>query len=665
MTSHPLQPDERLVSGPEQCATGLFGTPHQDHRQPGFARRLDLGVGRRAAGVFRNDHVDPFGGEETGLGGLVERAALEDEAQTGREWRCVRGIDQPGDVVMLRRAGKGGKLKPSDAEEHAARGNIGGKEPRGGPGAVHLGPSVAVFLYPGRTQNRGERQADLRAGRDRICRDPRRERVRRIDDCIRGVLPDPARQALNAAKAADPQWQRLRSGRFCATGERQHGVEARISRDEPGKGRGFCRAAEDQDAHHGGHRMTAGPDHGIAGRWLSIIGIGEDGAPGLSAVARGLIEGAELVAGGKRHLALAAGHIRGRALAWPTPLADGVAEVLAHRGRPVAVLASGDPFHYGIGNMLAAQVPAAEFICLPQPSAFSLAAARMGWGLQDVAVVSLHGRALCGIVRHLHPGARILALSWDGTTPGQLADLLAARGMGRSRLTVLEALGGEQERIREAVAAQFALGGIAALNIIALEVTADSGAMIIPFASGLEDALFESDGQLTKRDVRAVTLSALAPRWGELLWDIGLGSGSIAIEWLLCHPSLRAIGIERDGARADRALRNAAALGVPDLRVVRGEAPEALAGLPQPDVIFIGGGGSDETIFSAAWAALKPGGRLVANVVTLEGEARLGRRFARLGGDLVRLEVSRADGLGRMYGWRPAMPVTQWRVVKP
>ncbi len=411
--------------------------------------------------------------------------------------------------------------------------------------------------------------------------------------------------------------------------------------------------------------MTDAADHGTAGRWLSIIGIGEDGAAGLSPVARGLIESAELVAGGRRHLALAEDHIKGSTLPWPSPIADGIAEVLRRRGRPVAVLASGDPFHHGIGKQLAAKVAPGEFLCLPQPSAFSLAAARMGWALQDTTLVSLHGRALEGILRHLHPGARILALSWDESTPGKLADLLAARGMGQSRLTVLEALGGASERVRAAEAAAFDLGGIAPLNTIALEVAAGPRAMVIPFACGLDDALFEHDGQITKREIRALTLSALAPRHGELLWDIGLGSGSVAIEWLLCHPSLRAIGIERRTERADRALRNAAALGVPDLQVVKGDAPSVFAGLPQPDVIFIGGGSSNEALFTAAWAALKPGGRLVANVVTLEGEALTGRRFGRLGGELVRLEVSRADGLGRMYGWRPAMPVTQWRVTKP
>jgi precorrin-6Y C5,15-methyltransferase (decarboxylating) len=418
----------------------------------------------------------------------------------------------------------------------------------------------------------------------------------------------------------------------------------------------------DATDHHSPDPVTS--DHATPRRWLSIIGIGEDGASGLSPVARGLIEAAELVVGGRRHLSLAETHIRGRSLAWPSPLADGVAEIVKARGRPVAVLASGDPFHYGVGKQLAEAVPAEELLCLPQPSAFSLAAARVGWALQDIAMVTLHGRALEGIVRHLHPRARILALSWDETTPAKLADLLAAHGMGRSRLTVLEALGGPKERIRAVTVQGFDLADITPLNTVALEIEADAAAPVIPYAPGLDDALFETDGQLTKREIRAVTVSALAPRHGELLWDIGLGSGSVAIEWLLCHPSLRAIGVERSGERADRALRNAAALGVPDLQIARGPAPAALAGLPAPDAVFLGGAISDDAVFSAAWDALKPGGRLVANAVTLEGEAKLGRRFARLGGELIRIDVARADSIGRLFGWRPAMPITQWRVRK-
>ena len=301
------------------------------------------------------------------------------------------------------------------------------------------------------------------------------------------------------------------------------------------------------------------------------------------------------------------------------------------------------------------------------PLSFSLAAARLGWSLQDVALVSLHGRALEGIVRHLQPGARILALSWDGETPAKLAKLLVERGMGASSITVLEAMGGPRERVRRAAATDFDLGEIAPLNTIALEVDASPDATVLGLAPGLDDALFEHDGQLTKREVRAVTLSALAPRQGELLWDVGLGAGSIAIEWLLRHPSLKAIGIEDQPERAARAARNAAALGTPDLVIVQKRAPEAFAGLPAPDAVFIGGGLSDPGVFDAAWPALKPGGRLVANAVSLQSEARLIEYFQRHGGELVRLEVAKAGkaGSGGVFVWRPAAPIIQWRARKP
>jgi precorrin-6B C5,15-methyltransferase / cobalt-precorrin-6B C5,C15-methyltransferase len=411
--------------------------------------------------------------------------------------------------------------------------------------------------------------------------------------------------------------------------------------------------------------MMAEPAICTARRWLSIVGIGEDGVQGLSTVARQLIGSAELVVGGARHLELTNELIRGRRLAWPSPIGDAFPEIARYRGRPVAVLASGDPFHFGVGKQIAAFVPADEFVCLPRPSAFSLAAARMGWALQDVSLVTLHGRALNGIVRHLQPGARILALSWDGATPRQLSELLATHHMGQTRMTVLEAMGGACERMRHATASNFKIEEIQPLNTIAIEVVAEPEAVVIPLTPGLDDDWFEHDGQLTKREIRAVTLSSLRPQRGQLLWDIGLGAGSVAIEWLLQHPSLRAIGIEANLDRAGRAARNAAALGAPELEIVEGSAPEALAGLARPDAVFIGGGMMDDGVFAAAWSALKPGGRLVANAVSLETEARLAGYFQQFGGDLIRLQVTRADRVGAMSGWRPAMPVTQWRVRKP
>jgi len=409
------------------------------------------------------------------------------------------------------------------------------------------------------------------------------------------------------------------------------------------------------------------PERCPSSRWLSVIGIGEDGVAGLSSAAQALIASAELVVGGKRHLDLADSLIRGRRLAWPSPIGDALPEIARHRGRPVVVLASGDPFHYGVGDLLMRAVPAVETLCLPHPSSFSLAAARLGWSLQAVALVSLHGRALEAVVRHLHPGARVLALSWDGDTPRQLAGLLVARGMGQSRLTVLESMGGPRERMRQATAAGFDLADVAGLNTIALEVEAPPRAAVVALAPGLDDGLFENDGQLTKREVRAATIAALGPRWGELLWDVGLGAGSVAIEWLLRHPSLRAIGIEDRPERAARAARNAAALGTPDLRIVQKRAPEGFADLPAPDAVFLGGGLSDPGVFDAAWSHLKPGGRLVANAVSLQSEARLIELFQLHGGELVRLEVAKAGkaGTGNVFVWRQAAPIVQWRVWKP
>src|SRR4029453_4560138 len=246
--------------------------------------------------------------------------------------------------------------------------------------------------------------------------------------------------------------------------------------------------------------MTKGQATCTAVRWLSIVGIGEDGVDGLSPVAQRLIASAELVVGGRRHLGLADRLIRGPRLAWPSPIGDALPEIGKQRGRPVVVLASGDPFHYGVGDLLMRSFSAAETLCLPHSSSFSLAAARLGWSLQDVALVSLHGRALEGVIRYLQPAAWLLALSWDGETPAKLARLLVERGMGQSSLTVLEAMGGPHERIRRTTAACFDLADVAALNTIALEVTAGADATVLALAAGLDDSLFEHDGQLTKRE---------------------------------------------------------------------------------------------------------------------------------------------------------------------
>jgi precorrin-6Y C5,15-methyltransferase (decarboxylating) len=401
------------------------------------------------------------------------------------------------------------------------------------------------------------------------------------------------------------------------------------------------------------------------GRWLSIIGIGEDGLAGLSDAARTLIAQAALVVGGQRHLDLVADAVKGEAMAWPSPLDGAFPTILARRGAPVCVVATGDPFFYGVGSVLAGLVSPDEMLCLPGISAFSLAANRLGWALQECALVTLHGRALERVIPALQPNSRLLALSWDGTTPAKLAELLVRHGFGEASMTVCEAMGGPDERLRSVVARDFDLAGIASLNLVALDMPAAPGARAIPLSPGLPDDWFEHDGQLTKRDIRAVTLSVLAPRRGELLWDIGAGSGSVGIEWMLAHPANRAVAVERDETRAGRIARNAASLGVPDLKIVHGAAPAVLEGLPAPDAVFIGGGATGAGVIDAAWVALSPGGRLVVNGITIETQAELTRRFKTLGGDLTTIQISHADPVGGFHGMRPAMPVTQWSVTKP
>ena len=395
-------------------------------------------------------------------------------------------------------------------------------------------------------------------------------------------------------------------------------------------------------------------------RWLSIVGIGEDGVDGLSPAARGLVSAADIVFGGERHLALAAPLIHGTARAWPSPFEQGIEEVLSHRGGNVCVLASGDPFHFGVGSVLARHVDRDETLVVPAPSAFSLAAARLGWSLQETALISLHGRSLDFVRPFLQQGARVLALTSDADGPAALADLLYDSGFGASIFHVLEALGGPRERVRTTLAGNFQLTDIHPLNLVGIDVIELTDPRVITRAAGLPDALFEHDSQITKREIRAITLSSLCPRRGELLWDVGAGAGSVAIEWMLADPSLRAIAVEAHPQRAARIRRNAAALGVPNLQVVEGTAPDALRGLATPDAIFIGGGVSYPGVIDAAVSALDYLGRLVVNAVTLESEALLMARHASLGGELIRVALTRTTAVGNKTGWRPAMPVTQW-----
>ncbi|HEX2115415.1 MAG TPA: precorrin-6y C5,15-methyltransferase (decarboxylating) subunit CbiE [Alphaproteobacteria bacterium] len=396
--------------------------------------------------------------------------------------------------------------------------------------------------------------------------------------------------------------------------------------------------------------------------WLSVIGIGADGMAGLTPAAQAIVHAAEVLVGGVRHVAMVNGSAE--RLTWETPLSRTVEAIAARRGRRVVVLATGDPMWFGIGVTLARRFPPGEIAILPHLSAFSLAAARMGWPLAETEAITLHGRPLELLALHLAPGARVLVLSENGGTPARVAGFLRERGWSRSTITVLENLGAAEERRVSGIAAQWNGAPCADLNTMAVECIADAGTRILSRAPGLPDEAFTHDGQLTKREIRAATLAALIPLPGQLLWDVGAGCGSIAIEWMRAARGTCAIAIERAPARQAVIAQNAAMLGVPKLRVVAGTAPDALAGLDRPDAIFIGGGLSDRTVIDACWAALKPAGRIVANAVTLDGEASLVAARSKHGGDLTRISISRAGAVGTRAAWRPLMPVTQWSASK-
>ncbi|MBW7920628.1 MAG: precorrin-6y C5,15-methyltransferase (decarboxylating) subunit CbiE [Rubellimicrobium sp.] len=390
--------------------------------------------------------------------------------------------------------------------------------------------------------------------------------------------------------------------------------------------------------------------------WLSIIGIGEDGLPGLSGASRDALARAQVVFGGPRHLAMI-DHADKRP--WPVPFS--VAPVLELRGRAVAVLASGDPFWHGAGGVLAAALAPGEWRACPAPSVVSLAAARLGWRLEHVTALGLHAAPVARLRAHLAPGRRIIATLRDGAAVAELAAYLVEAGFGATTLQVMESLGGPSERIRSLCARDPVPGDIGPLVTVALQVAGDGAT--VPRASGIADTFFEHDGQITKRPVRALALSALAPRGGELLWDIGAGSGSVGIEWLLAHPDNRTIAVERDPARAARARANAARLGVAGLDLREGPALDLLPDLPPPQAVFVGGG-ADRALLRVLWGRLPEGCRLVVHAVTLETESLLAHWHRKRGGSLLRVDLAEAAPLGERRGWRASFPVVQWSVTR-
>jgi precorrin-6B C5,15-methyltransferase / cobalt-precorrin-6B C5,C15-methyltransferase len=411
----------------------------------------------------------------------------------------------------------------------------------------------------------------------------------------------------------------------------------------------------------------------VKSTWLTVIGIGDDGLAGLSPIASSLLAQAQIIFGGKRHLAMLPAKDLRTQIAWQAPFSQSIEQIITHRGQQVCVLASGDPLCYGVGSSLQQAFrdrnldPLLEMLTIPSPSAFSLASSRLGWTFSEIETVSLCGRSLQLIHPLIYPKAKILALSADRQTPLQLAKILQKCGGGAIKMTILEHLGGVQEKIISDQVADWVQANseitIADLHTIALECPDFiTGYSRFP---GLPDDAYVHDGQLTKQKVRAVTLAALAPFPGQLLWDVGAGNGSISIEWLRCHPRNQALAIEQHPQRRQNIALNAANLGVPNLQIISGQAPEILTGLPAPDAIFIGGGLTISGLFESCWQALKPGGKLVANGVTVETEQRIFQLQQQYGGSLDRLALQKAEPVGKFLGWKASSPVTQWVVNKP
>jgi precorrin-6B C5,15-methyltransferase / cobalt-precorrin-6B C5,C15-methyltransferase len=402
---------------------------------------------------------------------------------------------------------------------------------------------------------------------------------------------------------------------------------------------------------------------GVSPQTVTVAGIGADGWAGLSPRSQAAIEHASVVIGGPRQLALLPDSVAARRIPLPSPLLPGLPGLIAEHagawpaGGGLVVLASGDPMFYGIGSTLVRLLGAERVSVLPHPSSVSLAAARLGWPLDDVDVLSLVGRPLELLHPALQPGRRVLALTAETSAAADIRKLLEVRGFGTSPVMLLADLGGPAETVGPAGRQPHSR-----LAIVAIDCRLDPGTAPLPRTPGLPEEAFEEDGQITKREIRALALAALAPIPGQLLWDVGAGSGSVGIEWMRTHPASRAVAVEPRADRRDRIARNAAALGVPGLVVVPGAAPDALTGLPRPDAVFIGGGVTAEGVVQACWGALGPGGRLVANAVTIEGEIALAGWQRELGGSLTRIAVERAGGLGGFTAWRPALPVVQWSV---
>src|SRR3954453_23518362 len=568
---------------------------------------------------------------------------------------------QPGPAPRLR---AGDRVRPGPAPARPGHVRQHGSRRRRRPGCqsdrrrrADLRHRLSRCRGGGRRRLRGQSCADAATPRGRRAR----------GGGHRGRLPVGARSLCGAAACLPRPGRRRRRARGPGhhRGDR-HGRALPAARGRPPRrdrlrrpaARGRARAAA------GGGGRPGGGAAGVTNR-LVVVGIGADGWDGLSPAARRAIERADGLRGRARQLALVPAEVSAERMPWPSPMGPELAALArAHPGRRVVVLASGDPMLSGVGTSLVRLHGPGVVEVVPHPSSVSLACARLGWAVEETNVVCVVGRPVELLVPHVTPGRRLLVLGSGTFAPAEVAKLLAGEGYGASRLTALAQLGGPDEQRFTGTAAGWPHAETDPLVVTAVEVVADPGTVPLPAVPGLPDDAYAHDGQLTKRDVRAVTLARLAPLPGQLLWDVGAGAGSIGIEWMGGDPSFRAGAGGAGPGRAARITANATRLGVPGLQVVAGRAPDALAGLASPDAVFVGGGATVPGVLEACWNALAPGGRLGGNAVTLEGEALLAGWRARVGGELTRLSVAHAAPVGGFTSFKPALPVTIWSVTK-
>jgi precorrin-6Y C5,15-methyltransferase (decarboxylating) len=399
-------------------------------------------------------------------------------------------------------------------------------------------------------------------------------------------------------------------------------------------------------------------------KWLTIIGMGEDGYEGLSATAKLVLKNTDVIVGSERLFSFLPA-LKAERQEWPQPFSAVVDQMKPLRGRNTVILATGDPMNYGVARKLLEFIPFAEMTVIPHLSAFSHAASRMGWSLPDCDTLTLHGRDAANIESFIQPNAKLIVLTADASTIPEVARRLVARGFEKSSATVLENMGGERETKSSFIADALSTRAFSDLNTLAVQCVAGQNAKVWSRLAGLPDDAFIHDGQLTKREVRAATLAALSPAPDQHLWDIGAGCGSVGIEWMRSTRGCDAIAFESNDERLKMIAQNADRLGTPRLKIVAGQAPETLNGLPAPDAVFIGGGIGIPSVFETAWKKLKSGGRMVANVVTIEGEMHLYDLQEKHGGDLVRIEISNLTPIGPYRALKPRMAVTQWKAQKP